>query len=275
MASDESERFVDRMVARADVAHITLCFLTADQSTRTLDTYELPLPEERKAADLVEEIEERALRHANTLGGSHAFELTAWSKSGKNLAAEYFRVTAEALPGSKAALGIEPPNEVGSLAQQMKHNEAIMRLFVNSMDKREKAVASAIDSMSKQRDSAEQRYLGAFDLVMKALLGERQHELALVEATGKAQFKTKMLERLSPLLTEAASAVVGKQLGAEERAVLMGIKGFAGSLHQDQVIKILEALQPEQQAAFYGMLKRLMAEETKQATTAAADGKQH
>lgn len=209
--------------------------------------------------DLIEQVEERALRQANALGGVHAFQLEMADAEGRVLGTEFFRVSAEPM-GSIVA---EPANEGGVLAQHMRLLEACFRSQVGGS---EKLLHQAIKMMERSDARAvhfEDSYLKALITVGDAIRGEREHELEIrkIEAHGKS--KEIVARKIAALLPEVTAGVFNRYGGPQgaAHAAAISAKGLFESIDGEQLQAIMNALRPEQQAGLFALMKRLAKEE--------------
>lgn len=208
--------------------------------------------------DLHEEVEERALRQANTLGGVHNFLFEVYDAGGGSLGTEVFRVGAEALEGERSMLS-EPANEGGVVAQLMRQNEALVRTGVYERKEMTHAFKEVQQAMGKllslshgRAEYAEGKYLEAMQVFQQAIVGEQKHTLELERARGNADAKRQLAEKVSNYIPYVLGAFVKNgPLKNASQATAIGVKNLFESLKQEQIEAILGLMTPEQQRALF------------------------
>lgn len=211
-------------------------------------------------ADLYEQVEERALRQANVLGGVHNFLLELLDAKKEQLGTEVFRVGAEGF-GERSMLS-EPANEGGVLAQSMRLTEAFARLQVQGSEKTLNQAHKLLEVMARRADHSENKYLEGLQAIARAHQADRQYEVEAIKATGNAQAKQLVASKLAALIPQVLAAFVGKNAGPKgpAHASALRMKEFTGTLTQEQFESILTVLRPEQQGALAALLSGVHAE---------------
>lgn len=229
--------------------------------------------------DLIEQVEARALRQANALGGVHAFQLELVDSAGAALGTEFFRVSAEAFSDGRSIVS-EPANEGGLVAQMMRHTEAIMRTGVTGNEKTLQAAHKMLEQTSKRAEFAEGKFLDMLTVVHNLMVGERETQVELVKATARAKATEQIGAKIAGLIPQLSAAFLsghaGPTGGAHAAALLA--KDLFSSITREQLQGILGPLRPEQQAAFFSLMKVLAAEHEKDRaaeSAAGANGAQH
>lgn len=261
---------IERLIAKhgLEATRVKLYVLSQDQTRTPCETWPGPVQGNTPLAlELLEQIEERALRQANVLGGSHAFCLELVGQEDKTIATEFFRVSAESMP--HGAIGSEPANEGGAFAQMMRHNEAYFRIAMSGAARAEATLTRQNEMLAVQNFQLNSKLYEQLETVRLALMGEREHELAMVKAKGTARMKEALTDQMVNLLPEVASSVTKKVTGSAALAASVGMKGFLATIRPDQMAKIFEALDPEQQISLLGAMKHLAAEDEKKKAAAA------
>lgn len=268
MASEVEKLVLDT----ANEAHrLVLSFVAQDGSRVQCQVWQGPF---RDPTETYEEIEERALRQANTLGGTHVFWVEALGIGDRAIASEVFRVTAEILPSGVNASS-EPANEGGHYAQMMRHNEGYFRNSIASQREvtqgfkmLQTQTLQVLSTLTNRLNSVETRYGEQMMQVSQVIAGEREAEREALAETNRQAFRADMAKRATALLPEAIAAITGKRPEGAAAAAALSVKGLFATLTEKQVGTILAVLQPEQQAALLGLLKRLAAEdEAREAAT--------
>lgn len=256
MAGDETANFVKKWGPNPDCAAIRLWSCAVDSSRTLCDSWPLPMPN-GDALELIEQIEERALRQANTFGGSQAFMLEAVNKGDRPMATDVFRVYGEALPGATGGLATEPANEAGHVAQMMRHNEAIFRSSIMGQQGLLKSAHQLLELSDRRAERAEDRSLKWLEQVAAIATQEREREVALKKEEGSAESRRLVTNKLLNLLPMVASSVVGNKPGHEATGVVIGLKSVFESLSQEQMVAILNLLSEDQRMAFLQQIKKM------------------
>lgn len=252
----EIEKLIEREKAAMRTA--SLFALTQSLSKQLLQTW--TLSELRGGpSELLEQVEERALRQANVLGGSHAFLLEAYNDREQVIGSEVFRVTAEILPNGQSIVA-EPPNEVGAFAQMMRHNEAQARTGVAQFQAYSHAAQRLFDSATKHSASLEGRLQGLLERMEALVLGEYESKIALAKVEADAKLKQAVVERVGNILPEVAGSLMGKVSGTPGAAAAIKAKGAFSSLTGEQLQTILGCLNQDQRIALLGLMKSLAAD---------------
>lgn len=211
-------------------------------------------------AELVEQVEERALRQANTLGGVHNFMFELHDASGQPIGCEVFRVGAENFGDSSRSMLSEPANEGGLVAQLMRHNEAIMHGHTKGFQQTTATLLKDREITARRAEFVEEKYMKGLELFMSAVMGERAHEIELLKANANAQVKGELVKRVAGLIPEVLASFVSGKTGQAANGAAIAAKGLFSTLTQDQMQAILGALDQGQQLQLIGLMKRLAAE---------------
>ncbi len=215
--------------------------------------------------ELLEQVEERALRQANSLGGVQAFQFEMYDNGGNALGSECFRLSAEAFSGDRSLLS-EPANEGGVLAQVMRQNEALLRtqaltLKETTVSWRQNLDAAhrMVEAVGRRAEFSETKYLEGLQVLQKVLTGESEHAVAMKKAEGNAKAKELLAERVAGLLPMVAGAFVQNgPAKSAAHATLIGAKNLFTSLSQAQIQAFLDLLSPEQRAQVYVMFESVL-----------------
>lgn len=255
-AGTESDELVRKWYAAEEAAAYRLCTVGLDGSQTPIDVW----PREIGDVEIVERIEERAARHANTLGGTHAFLLQVLEEDGKSvLASHAFRVGAEALPGTGALLS-EPANAGGVLAQTQRHQEAIMQSTVIAWDKMGRVANQMIERADRRAARSEAAYMRVVELHQELIERSEERKEASKRADRMLEIKAdsaKKLTALAPVILE--SIVQKKAPEGLDRASAHTARTLFESMTQEQLQGVLSSLDTEQQQIVIHLLKRLAA----------------
>lgn len=211
-------------------------------------------------AELVEQIEERALRQANALGGVHAFMLELAGADGAVLGTEFFRVSAESF--RDGSIVSEPANEGGVLAQMMRHTEALMKTHVQGGQINLQAAQKMIETSSRRAEFAEAKFLDMLTTVHSILTGERQAQVDLVKAEARAAATKQIGGKIAMLIPEISAAFLSGTAGPKgaAHAAVLRAKNLFSTITPDQLKGILGLLEVEQQGAMLALLAGLAKE---------------
>jgi hypothetical protein len=256
--------------AAAGAAAFRLFVVGLDGTRSLVDVYPIQLG----ALEVLEGVEARALSQANSLGGSHAFQLEAVGEGGAQLGFELFRVTAEALPGG-GSIATEPANAGGLVAQTMRHNEALMRSSVLSWEKTTRTQNHIIDRLATRLEKAEATWTRALELVEQASTAQGQREIDMMEAGAKIEMRAAAMEKIAQLAPVAIDAIAARKdpEGAAEATGANVLRAFVETLNPAQVQHVMGALSPEQQMMLGHVIKRMgPGEPPEKATDEAGNG---
>jgi hypothetical protein len=221
--------------------------------------------------ELVEQVEARALRQANALGGVHAFLLELVGPDGAVLGTEFFRVSAESFSDGRSIIS-EPANEGGMLAQMMRHNEVVIRTGVQGSEKTLQAAHKMIEQVGKRAEYAEAKFLEMLTTLHSVMTGERETQVAMVKAEARATATKQIAGKIASLIPEISAAFVKGNSGpaGAAHAAAISAKGLFSTITSEQLNGILGHLNVEQQMQLFGLMKRLSAEHEQQAAAEAA-----
>lgn len=258
--AERLQRFVKLAFGTGD-GSLVLYVMGHDHTRAVCSQYPVTPDVDDCSTDTYEEIESRALSHANTLGGTHAFCLE-WVRVPESGTAprvaghEVFRVSAEAMPGTHA-LHSEPANEGGLLAQTMRHQEASMKMAIQASQQSMVAMERVLNRVAQRAEIMEQKYSDNLHQFLEARWATGEQEIAMVKAQGNAQAKAQLAAKLGNIAPAMLGRVV-EHFGRDGTAVRM--RGFVGGLSQEQIMKILQQLEPEQQALLLELIRPVVQE---------------
>lgn len=188
-----------------------------------------------------------AAADAQGLGGVQQYCLQAFHGDSDNQSARFtFRMDGEPEDGESDGMLSEPASLKGALAQQMRHNEAIMKTSLAAVQGIIATQARTIESQNQRLSAMEQERIESLDTVVSLVTDSHQRELE----TRKAEHREKMIEgmvnRLGPLIGIVANKVSGGKLLPPP--VKDGVAAVFGSLMEDpdRLGKIMQLLNPEE-----------------------------
>lgn len=241
------------------------------QGHRTLCTRWAPLPDE---AELIEQIEERALRQANVLGGMHNFMVELYDATGQPLGSEVFRLAAENFGDTSRSLLTEPANEGGIVAMSMRHTEASNRTLVEFAHKVMTGIVKPLEAVTRRLSASEEHQLAMMQAVQTLVFQDRAQEAEIERAQGSAKAKAIMAERVAGLLPAVAAGIVSKlapQGGAAQFAAA-GAEAFFSSIRADQFTKLVEIFDPDQRMQLFAFMEGLAKQKQEQERAEAQKG---
>jgi hypothetical protein len=150
----------------------------------------------------------------------------------------------------------EPPTKQGALAQQMRHNEVIMKSLVAGMGG---AVQSLQRSCSRQAEMIEtlmeQRFKD-FATVEEALSRKHERELEMLEKSSDMDRKDRLIEKGLTLLPAVVNRLTGQKMvedAASPREEML--RSLVETLTQEQLNQVARCLRPDQQIVLLEMIK--------------------
>lgn len=230
----------------------TLYALGQDLTKQACQTWAAPL----EKAELLEQVEEVALRRANALGGNHAFLVELFDGARQVVASEVFRVSAELLPNGQS-IALEPANEGGLLAQLMRHNEANARTGVAGFQATTRATLEALQTVSRHSQVVESKFTDLMMRMQTLVLGEMEAKVQIAREEGKQKTMHLLAERVGSLLPEVLGSMTGKLSGTAGAAAAIKAKGAFDTLRPEQLETIMSCLDMEQKVAILGLMKSL------------------
>lgn len=239
----------------ATCASVALYHLAVDSSRILCQRWAGPIDEHNRH-NVLEQIEERALRQANILGGSHAFYIEAVDAQRQIMMTEVFRVSAESLVGANA-LATEPANDVGQRAQQMRHQENLHRLYTDAI---RDTLNAATELVGQQRAVIKEQsadHIAYLQASRESIRNQQAHELELRKVEANAAKWKGFLEQLQQVSPEIMAMVRHKKIGDVAGAAAIGMRGFIETLKPDQLTQIANVLEPTQQLVLFEAIKRL------------------
>lgn len=243
-------------------AKLRLYAIAVDSSRTLLQEWLGPFDTATAQTQALEELEERALRHANVLGGSHAFYLDVRAPGDEPLGCEVFRVSAETLPG--AALATEPANEAGLVGQAQRHAETFFKMATEAWRGAMVAMGGTLDDHRRELKELRAERSEMFAVVKASVLEEHQRELELKKLAGRQELAKRLASTVEAVLPDVAAGIVHKVAKSPAAAAALDVRGLVSTLRPEQLAKILETLDPEQRLLMINAMKHLAAEKAAQ-----------
>lgn len=142
----------------------------------------------------------------------------------------------------------EPANERGLLAQQMRHNEALIRSQVTSTNNVMQILSRQNEKLQNEKEALESDRFRNLEMMEKLM--SHGHERYLAEQ--QADFEMKMKKDIGQKLMMLAPAVINKLAGKTVMPEVMRpqdvmLKNFAESITPEQYAHLMQIFKPEQQ----------------------------
>lgn len=156
----------------------------------------------------------------------------------------------------------EGPSNRGLVAQQMRHNEALIKsshaAFGGIMTQMQRLLMSQSQHIEKL---LEQR-MEDFKAIEEAQSAKHEREMEMLQLAGKEERNAKLFEQGSLLLPAIVNRIGGKKLLPEKATPEMTmLKGFVESVTPEQFNKLLGIFQPGQQIALVELMQSFSTEE--------------
>jgi hypothetical protein len=241
MAEDISltlAEWLGRWLGRKDRPTLVLAHCSEGAST-VLDTLELcdAGEEQPTASGLALRFVSEAQAHADTSTRAQRYALAAQTKAGRVLGQTFWRLSSSSALAGVGDHDTEPATPAGVLSQSMRHNEACMRMLVESIGATMTRMAGQLDTQGKQLAMFAAQQVAQLEATQRIFDFEHTRQLELDDAKAKmarAERGSKMLEQgILPLLT-------GKLTGATDLVSFMHdltqeqFESIAGTLTADQ-----------------------------------------
>ncbi len=208
--------------------------------------------------ELVRRIGDAIDRDAEGLGGVQRYLLVATADD-RVVARLPLRCSAiGSLDGDGGPIESEPPTSRGQVSQQMRHNEALMRMFVLGMGQVVSTMQRTIVRLQQSSDLADDRRLEAVEIAERLLSEEKERELAGDRAKHDKDIQTKGLSTFMTFASLAAGALFNKNGGGHFVKLL---KELTDTFDPAQIDKLIDLLKPEQVAKLQQLLTVKMVED--------------
>lgn len=142
----------------------------------------------------------------------------------------------------------EAPTERGIVQQLMRHNEANARVMTMGMAEVVRQQNRMIERLASQNDSLMDKHFNVLDLYEKLLTAESVREIEKMKVTSKIAREDQMVEKIMLLAPAVVNRLGGKKMLPEAATPAeMMVMNFVKSLRPDQMSKVMDTLDPEQQ----------------------------
>lgn len=263
------EQWIRRMVlfARPEGPCVKLV-LRHNGINKTQDVCSIPAkgPENelRSADELVADVWQNAWDDAEGQGGLQKYVVLAYFADDplRHGTRFPFMIQATELEGGEGdddgPSGSEPPTKQGMLAQQMRHNEAIMRTSTMATGDIIRTQTSIIRQLRERIESLEGHYLEQTKIYEEMVTETHSREMELIRVKSQEKRKDEAFEQLKALGPVIVNKILGKKLLAEssDPAVLQ-LKEFMATITPEQMQKLQGVLGPGQLISIYNMYEAL------------------
>jgi hypothetical protein len=194
--------------------------------------------------ELVRRVGEAIDRDAEGLGGVQRYLLVATADD-RIVGRLPLRSSATGgIDGDGSPIESEPPTSRGQVAQQMRHNEALMRMFVVGMGQVVSTMQRTIVRLQQSADLADERRLEAVEIAERLLSEENDRTLATDKARHDKEIQSKGLSTFLTFASLAAGALFNRSGGQ----FIKQLKDLVESFDPKQIDRLIELLRPEQVA---------------------------
>ena len=241
---------------------IELCQLTQKGASRVFIWTIAEQEEEARSPDaFAEQILDFAEEDARTMRGVQRYLVRVYlEERSEPLARRQFTMRGGMLEDDGTFSETEEANTQGLISQQMRHNEALLRLAVSSHLQSSNRDARIIDKLLESNEKLQAQQLEVIDLVQDLKDRKATREREDREAERSSERKDRIVSTLEPLvpialmklLPSAGGAAVGKQEAT---------KKFLTSLDGEQIGAIMAALTEEQRIGLQAVIASMMQDE--------------
>lgn len=210
----------------------------------------------------VDEILSRAQSDADSLGSkTQRYTLIAAELGQKDGARFNFRVKGEGDDEDDDGGG-EPATEKGIITQQMRHNEALMRMLVQATGTMVNGMARRLDAAEKQTEMLITQRHEHLRVLEDAKTQQHERDVQMLLTSGQEERKNALLKRAETLFPLVLNKLSGKPLIPEGPEANV-MRALANSLTPDQLQAMAPLLTTEQQILLMTILKAMREEPPK------------
>lgn len=188
---------------------------------------------------------------AVTMGGVQRYSLQSYHGDNKSQSArKTFRVNGDDGREEDEDLSSEGANVKGILAQQMRHNELIMKTSLGVVGQMMQAVSRTNAQQAARLDEMERDRLQNLSVVEKLLSEQHTRDMEL----RKMELREKSIGEVVSSLKQALPMVTAKLLGPKPSEVKQGDSSGGASLALEGIVTVFASLTPEQKTAIFSTL---------------------
>jgi len=227
-------------VERFELTHVGL--------SKRASVGQFPVNGEPDYEDLSAEILSAAESDVEGLGGSQRYAVLAFRKGHPRPSArKAFRLYHESEDDS---LGdTEEATPKGLMSQQMRHNEAIMRIGFSSQETIIRHYQRITEAQAERLNRLEDRALETVSTMERMLSEEASRKLEEKRYEADQENRAKMFQKLDVLLPVVANRIAGKQLLPADTGGAM-VKGLVDSITPEQMNSLTSVFTPDQVIVF-------------------------
>ncbi len=259
---DESERAI----------RIVLCAVTAGKKIGDeIVTIPVPKkgPEDEWFQARIEEIESSAKSDATGLAVPlQTYAVLSYFEKGEN-AKPRSRFTFRELGTSDDEsddLATEPPTKLGSLSQQMRHNEQLAKINADMTTKTIGHLQQTIAQLSESHQKLVDDRLGTIELVEKLRSEQFERQLAYDREKTDSEQKRMLLEKLMVLAPVVVQKITGKALPGVKSDKENVLDSLIESFSPEQMNSLQAILTPDQLIAVVSLIEARKKEEEERET---------
>lgn len=218
--------------------------------------------EEDDLDTLITEIENICFDDAEGLGGVQKYRLMSYCKFKPEPKSRYtFRFAAGDTDEDEVGL-TEPATKQGLVSQMMRHCESYARInahvssqTISQLQRMNGKQAEHIENLLQERHEY-------FEMLETLKSQHHERELSTLEAASKEKRNEQIFDSARLLMPALVNRISGKKILPEATTPTEELlKNFAESLNQDQMGKILQALNPTQQLAMLEFIQSTQKED--------------
>lgn len=209
------------------------------------------------AESYAEELYREGESYAEGLGETQTFAIAAYFEADeeKAMARTAFRidVDSEEITGS---LSSEPASLAGLVKQQMRHNEALMRICATSFGTAIGTVQKQNDRLSAMLEKLWDEKVTTIETIEEMATAHHTRKIEAMREEGAQKAKEQLMDSVMALLPAVANKMVGKKILPETTDItLMQVVKLVEALTPAEMEAIIATLPPDKQVTFVEMIK--------------------
>jgi len=261
MANQGLERFLRAQFSREraqPLSHIVLRSSAA--GSRGVDVETFPIPERisvEEIGSLAETILARAQEDADGSGGLQRYTLQLFEREGAKPVGRYpFRMRGEEDPEWDEPAGEEAPTSKGLLTQMMRHNEATVRVMVQSAGTLTGVMARRMESLENMVGKLVEQRQSDLEILERALSQQHERDMTMLVTDNEEKRKDRMIQKVEMLLPAVLHKLTGhKLLPGDTDPNMILVKELVNSMSPEQIMRIRTNLSQEQQILLFELLQ--------------------
>jgi len=190
-----------------------------------------------------EEISEAAKSHAEEASRIQRYSIVAYAQDDSVLAMCPFRLKPSSSDAS-SELDSEPATSKGIVAQLMRHNESLTRVYMQSFQATATMLAEEVARLRRRNDELEDKNIDMIS-TFEALYSEKhKRDIEVSQEIASESRKERLLEQGEKLLPFIAAKLTGQS----------NVQRFVDTLSEEDMMALLTTLKPNQIEALKGVL---------------------